>query len=199
MIGNQGSTKVHLLNTDDGVSFIEITGSKNVMATTLDKNGASVHSRNSVINGELVPSQYYGTCVIKQPHIGARNVGVSEDDLEKILSYSLHLFEVYFPTVAKKLMITDCQDPESIFYQYAVGKDIAHRYKYENQKMKEFLYENKQIWDDIIKALPIMKKNYNILSFVEMAFISNFKLFWNSYYKDYMDTILNWYFAGAFE
>jgi hypothetical protein len=65
VLGSQGSEKVHFLSTEGGVSFIEITGSNNLMTTTIDKSGDTVHSRNTIINGAIVPSQYYGNCVIK--------------------------------------------------------------------------------------------------------------------------------------
>ena len=66
IIGNQGSSEVMLLPSKmGGITFIEITGAGNVTSTTVDSNGMSVHSRNTVINGKLVPTQYYGTCEFK--------------------------------------------------------------------------------------------------------------------------------------
>lgn len=65
LVGNQGSTEVSLIPTHNGLSFIEITGSGNVMTTTMDKKNSSVHSRNTILLGELVPTQYYGKCVFK--------------------------------------------------------------------------------------------------------------------------------------
>ena len=47
----------------DGVSFVEITASGNVMVTAITKSGEAVHSRNGIMFNELVPSQYYGKCV----------------------------------------------------------------------------------------------------------------------------------------
>ena len=44
--------------------FIEFTGSGNVVTTTITEKGVSVHSRNSVVFGKLIPSQYYRTCKI---------------------------------------------------------------------------------------------------------------------------------------
>jgi hypothetical protein len=61
-IGNNGSTPVKLVANADGLTFVEITDSGNVMVTAITNRGASAHSRSSMILGDLVPSQYYGTC-----------------------------------------------------------------------------------------------------------------------------------------
>ena len=47
---------------DKGVTFLEelVTGA--VQSTTVQLDGRAVHSRHTIILGELVPSQYYGTC-----------------------------------------------------------------------------------------------------------------------------------------
>jgi hypothetical protein len=128
-----------------------------------------------------------------------QKIGVSEDDLERITSHSLARFEAYFPMAAKKLMGNGPKDHESIFYQYSVGKEMAYRYKLENYKMREFLYQNEAVWQDIIDYLPKMKESYNIFTLVEKVFKSNFRRFWDSYLSDYMDTLTHWFFAGAFE
>ena len=66
MIGNMGSTEVSMLKSDEGgYTFIEITGMGNVMTTTIDNQNKTCHSRNPIISGKLVPTQYYGTYVIK--------------------------------------------------------------------------------------------------------------------------------------
>ncbi len=69
MIGNVGTVEVIHLNNDLGVSFIEVTGTGNVMTTTITFGLVSVHSRHTIIpageKGELLPSQYYGICVKK--------------------------------------------------------------------------------------------------------------------------------------
>ena len=62
LIGNAGSSEVKVVSGDRSVSFIEITGVGNVVTTTFDETGTSVHSRNSVIDGDLIASQYYGLC-----------------------------------------------------------------------------------------------------------------------------------------
>jgi hypothetical protein len=128
-----------------------------------------------------------------------QNIGVSEDDLSRISSHSFACFEAYFPTAAKKLIGNGPEDHESIFYQYAVGKEMAYKCKLENDEMREFLYQNEAIWQDIIEYLPKMKDSWNISSFVEICIRNNFRRFWDSYRSDYMDTLLHWSMSGAFE
>ena len=67
ILGDQGSNKVSLIPSanGEGISFVEITGSGNVMTTAIDTKADSVHSRNTIINGKIVPTQYYGKCVFK--------------------------------------------------------------------------------------------------------------------------------------
>lgn len=65
IFGNQGSAEVDMLPSEFGFTFIEITDAGNVMTTTIDSVGDSVHSRNTVIRGKLVPTQYYGKCKFK--------------------------------------------------------------------------------------------------------------------------------------
>ena len=65
IIGNQGSDKVKLIHSLGGFTFIEITPAGNVMTTTVDTKASSVHSRNTVISGKLLPTQYYGSCEFK--------------------------------------------------------------------------------------------------------------------------------------
>ena len=62
MVGNNGSEEVTIIPNSDGLTFIGITETGNVMATTIVKSGATVHSRNSVMFGDLIPSQFYGQC-----------------------------------------------------------------------------------------------------------------------------------------
>jgi len=61
--GNAGTEVVQIVTGDYALTFIEITDVGNVMTTTIDSESISVHSRNGVILGELLPSQYYGTCI----------------------------------------------------------------------------------------------------------------------------------------
>ena len=64
-IGNQSSSEVALIQNRDGISFLEVTGSGNVMTTTITRDGYAVHSRHSIIKSIIIPSQSYGTCVVK--------------------------------------------------------------------------------------------------------------------------------------
>lgn len=65
LIGNAGSSEVEIIPNIDGISFVEITGSGNVMVTAITRSGEAVHSRNGIMFKELVPSQYYGSCAIQ--------------------------------------------------------------------------------------------------------------------------------------
>lgn len=67
MVGNNGAASVESVYNSESksVTFIEITATKNVMLTTIDSGLRSVHSRHSVMFGELIESQYYGTCKSK--------------------------------------------------------------------------------------------------------------------------------------
>lgn len=68
MIGNNGTVEVvpYVTTTNDGFSFLEVTPAQNLMTTSIDKHLKSIHSRHTNIDGELVPSQYYGTCIMKK-------------------------------------------------------------------------------------------------------------------------------------
>ncbi len=65
MLGNIGRSEVELFRTNNKATFIEITTIGNVTTTTIDNNLNSVHSRNTVMFGEIEPSQYYGKCKVK--------------------------------------------------------------------------------------------------------------------------------------
>ncbi|MDJ0668497.1 MAG: hypothetical protein QNJ61_14515 [Desulfobacterales bacterium] len=65
VVGDRGSGKVDQVAGEGGLSFIEITDNGSVITTTFDSNGASVHSRNTTLNGILIPWQYYGRCIFK--------------------------------------------------------------------------------------------------------------------------------------
>jgi hypothetical protein len=62
LIGNNGSSEVSEILNTDGVSFIEITNSGNVMVTAIANNNLAVHSRNGIFTNKLIPSQYNGKC-----------------------------------------------------------------------------------------------------------------------------------------
>lgn len=65
VVGNNGSNEVAHIYRGDGRTFVEITNTGNVMSTTLTPEMDAVHSRHSVMLGELMPSQYYGKCTAK--------------------------------------------------------------------------------------------------------------------------------------
>lgn len=67
IVGNQGSDEVAFIPNkfEGGFSFVEITPAGNVMSTAVDSTGISVHSRNTIIDGIITPSQYYGKCEFK--------------------------------------------------------------------------------------------------------------------------------------
>ena len=62
LMGNAGSSEVEIIPNADGISFVEVTNSGNVMVTAITDSGDAVHSRNGIMFKELVPSQYYGKC-----------------------------------------------------------------------------------------------------------------------------------------
>jgi len=65
MVGNNGSSEVHLVPSPFGPTFIEVTQAGNVMTTAIATDGDSVHSRGTRMQGGLVPSQYYGHCNLR--------------------------------------------------------------------------------------------------------------------------------------
>tara|TARA_X000000950_G_C13753730_1_gene593759 strand:+ start:467 stop:841 length:375 start_codon:yes stop_codon:yes gene_type:complete len=67
MIGNNGAAPVFVYEHPDKINFIELTGTGNIMLTAIDEGLKSVHSRHTVSSfaGGLIPSQYYGQCVIQ--------------------------------------------------------------------------------------------------------------------------------------
>lgn len=66
MIGNLGAEPLKIRTpSDDAINFIETTDTGNLMLTTIDSELKSVHSRHTVMYGELVPTQYYGQCTVR--------------------------------------------------------------------------------------------------------------------------------------
>ena len=65
IMGNNGANPVYVIPNDGGLTFIEITGTGNVMTTVILFTGPSVHSRSGIMLGKIIPSQYYGSCIIK--------------------------------------------------------------------------------------------------------------------------------------
>ena len=66
MEGNSGFTEVDFHIGETAFSFMEKLGSGAVQTTTVTNDGLAVHSRNTVLFGELVTAQYLGACVPKQ-------------------------------------------------------------------------------------------------------------------------------------
>ena len=62
LVGNAGSSEVTEIANVEGVSFVEITTTGNIMVTAITTNGDAVHSRNGIFTNELIPTQYYGKC-----------------------------------------------------------------------------------------------------------------------------------------
>jgi hypothetical protein len=62
MEGNNGISSVLMINGYEGLTFLEVIPTGSVQSTTVQMSGAAVHSRHSMLLGELVPSQYYGLC-----------------------------------------------------------------------------------------------------------------------------------------
>lgn len=65
MMGKNGTVEVVTFLSDGQITFVEKTQTGNIMTTTIDSASNSVHSRDTVIFGEILPSQYYGKCVVK--------------------------------------------------------------------------------------------------------------------------------------
>ena len=61
LVGNNGMAEVTYLENDKGWNFLEITGTGNIIVTTITQQMNSVHSRN-VILSSLIATQYYGSC-----------------------------------------------------------------------------------------------------------------------------------------
>ena len=65
MVGNNGTEEIVIIPSIGSTNFIEVTDTGNMMTTTIDTKLKSVHSRNSVLLGDLIASQYYGSCEIR--------------------------------------------------------------------------------------------------------------------------------------
>ena len=62
LVGDDGYVDVIAIPGDHGVTFVEVASSGFVLTTTILVSGASVHSRHTVMLGELFASQLYGQC-----------------------------------------------------------------------------------------------------------------------------------------
>ena len=66
LLGNNGSAKVHKIDGTEGITFIEVTGTGVVMTTAIAIDTMkSIHSRHSILLGEFIPSQNYGSCTVR--------------------------------------------------------------------------------------------------------------------------------------
>ncbi len=50
---------------DQGITFLEELSTGAVQSTTILPDGKAAHSRHTILLGEFMPSQYYGTCEAK--------------------------------------------------------------------------------------------------------------------------------------
>ncbi len=62
IIRKNGVTDVKLYPSGGGFTFLEVNERGNILTTTVDIHGKSAHSRNTILDSELIPSQFYGTC-----------------------------------------------------------------------------------------------------------------------------------------
>lgn len=124
--------------------------------------------------------------------------GVSEDDLSRIVPYSTVRFQYYFPNASEKFQEKGLYNHETIFHQYAKGKEMAYLHKLQDKEMINFLYDHGELLTDIIEIIPGLKQRWNTLTFFADCFDYNFKRFWESFYSDYMDTLRHWSYSGAF-
>ena len=62
IVGSSGLAKLAHIPAAFGRSFIEFSDTGNVLVTTIAEDGKAVHSRNTILLGDLIPSQYYGDC-----------------------------------------------------------------------------------------------------------------------------------------
>lgn len=63
MEGNAGFVEVEIYVGDSAFSFAEKVGSGAIQTTTVTMDGLAVHSRNTVISGEIVAAQHFGRCL----------------------------------------------------------------------------------------------------------------------------------------
>jgi hypothetical protein len=63
--GSDGRSDVNvdmIYSPSGGMAFIEKKSGADVLTTSIDKHGRSVHSRNVIVDGQVSPTQYYGRC-----------------------------------------------------------------------------------------------------------------------------------------
>jgi len=64
-LSENGNNEVNVVYFGAEITFLEVTKTGNVESTLIAKNLNSVHTRNTVMMGDISPMQYYGTCVIQ--------------------------------------------------------------------------------------------------------------------------------------
>jgi len=65
MEGNAGFVDVEIHIGDNAFSFTEKVASGAIQTTTITADGLAVHSRNTVMLGEIVAAQHFGRCTTK--------------------------------------------------------------------------------------------------------------------------------------
>ena len=68
MVSSDGKSDVNvdmIYSPSGGMAFIEKKSGADVLTTSIDKRGRSVHSRNIIVDGQISPAQYYGRCTKK--------------------------------------------------------------------------------------------------------------------------------------
>jgi hypothetical protein len=66
VIRSNNVSDVKLYPTGGGFTFVEVNEIGNVLTTTVDIHGKSAHSRNTILDSQLIPSQFYGECDYNQ-------------------------------------------------------------------------------------------------------------------------------------
>jgi len=66
MEGNAGIVDVEIHVGDRAISFTERLVSGAIQTTTITSDGRAVHSRNTVMLGEIVAAQHFGECRSKE-------------------------------------------------------------------------------------------------------------------------------------
>ena len=65
MVSSDGRSNINvdmIYSPSGGMAFIEKKSGADVLTTSIDTRGKSVHSRNIIVDGQISPAQYYGRC-----------------------------------------------------------------------------------------------------------------------------------------
>jgi len=62
VVGTNGMSDVEVFIGSQGFTFLEGLSTGSIQSTTVTRGGTAVHSRSTIMAGQLVPSQYYGKC-----------------------------------------------------------------------------------------------------------------------------------------